>query len=199
MEDSMSNNEEFNYPEYSVLGPELTSFMMQVGFVEGIVSEALEFSSISEAFRHLFRNNKEYAVLLWNGIPLQLSYIEDIPFIAEDIVELLEAIQAKKKTEVHLKTENIEVVLNVSHTDEELTIIGDFVKVPGHSESAFTPLKMVKIGREVFLAEWKMLLSQCVEAMKGSGYKFRSIATNTFMKRLIQLNESIEQRGMLYS
>lgn len=200
MDDSTQNNTDFNYPEYSVLGPELTSFMIQVGFVEGITEDTLEFSNIESAFQHLFRNNKEYAVILWCGIPLRLSYSEDIPHIAEALVDFLEGIQNKKKSiSLHLASPNLDISLNAAIAEEDLTIHAEFKKVPGNYEKAFDPFVLLKINREVFLCEWKMLLSQWIEAMKASKYKLNSIKANRFIKRLIQLNNNINKHGVLYS
>ncbi|MEM7185445.1 MAG: hypothetical protein AAF466_02205 [Bacteroidota bacterium] len=195
----MSNNESFHHPEYSILGPELTSLVVQVGFVEGLHEERLEFSSISDAYQHIFRNNKEYAVLLWNGVPFRLSYTEDIPFIAEDLLEMLEAIQHKKKKHHALfKTVHLDLEIDITTQEDELTLHAAFRRVSGAYQDAYVPLSLLKISRNAFLSEWKMLLSQYVEAMKVSGSKLRSISANNTMRRLMQLEQQIPHSGRLY-
>lgn len=198
MEDSTPDNTEANFPEYSILGPELTTFVLQVGFVEGIIEDFRDFSNLKEAYQHIFRNNKEYAVLLWNGVPIRLSYSEDVPYMLEDLIVFLEAIQNNSKnTSLQVMTENNQWRLKASLEDNDLTIQSNFSHLTGNYQDALIPVSLLKIKGDQFLSEWKLLLAQLVTALDRSGCRL-SKNDKKMVKRLQNLHNSIHSSGILY-
>ena len=75
-------------PDKIIPGEDLVGFWMQPGFVEGMIADGKLFGSLEETYRHLFRRNTEYAVFLWNGIPVRLDYRTDIPVLIGGLIEL---------------------------------------------------------------------------------------------------------------
>ena len=199
MEDSTLDNREANFPEYSILGKELTTFILQAGFVEGIVEDSKVFQGLNEAYQHIFRNNKEYAINLWNGIPIRLSYIEDIPHMVEALIEFLDAIQHKKNTSFRGATENNQWQLDATIIQHDLTIQSNFSQLSGNYQSAFETVSLLKMEANEFLNEWKLLLEQLVTAMDRSGCTLTTKKGQESLQRLQKLNKSIQKTGLLYS
>jgi len=199
MEDSTQPEASAHFPEYNILGAELTTFVLQPGFVEGIETEPLSFSNLVDAYRHLFRNNKEYAVLLWNGIPIRLSYHEDIPYGVEGLIEFLERLIAgKNEASLLFKSENLEATIRANQDGKNLTLELSCNKVSGNYQAALSPVSLLKIERDAFLGEWKIVIDQLTRSMIQSGYSLSSVNDNKIIKRLIAFNDRISQRGMLY-
>src|SRR5688500_5808742 len=48
--------------DYTLIGRDLTSLLLQPGFVEGIVADHKRFATLENAYQHIFRRNLEYAV-----------------------------------------------------------------------------------------------------------------------------------------
>ncbi len=72
--------------DYTLIGADLTGLWLQPGFVEGVVADGRRFRTLEAAFRHIFRRNLEYAVLLWNGLPVRFSYPEDLAPLASTVI-----------------------------------------------------------------------------------------------------------------
>ncbi|MEM7084567.1 MAG: hypothetical protein AAF489_00200 [Bacteroidota bacterium] len=200
MEDSTTDNLEGNFPEYSILGPELTTFVLQVGFVEGIEMDSQAFSNLTDACQHIFRNNKEYAIILWNGIPIRLSYVEDIPFMVEGLIAFLRRIQNNsKKAQYELATANLQWQWIATQENDVLTITSNFVHLKGNYENALEPLSLLKAEVGAFISEWKLLLQQLVTAIEHSDCKLSSKKSRQALKHLQILNEGVINRGRLYA
>ena len=198
MEDSTPDNTEANFPEYSILGMELTTFIFQAGFVEGIIEDSKDFSNLTEAYQHIFRNNKEYAIILWNGVPIRLSYTEDIPQIVENVIDFLEAIQNNSKNIVlKVSTENNQWQLKATLEGNNLTIQSNFTSLSGNYQHAFESLSLLKMGANEFLSEWKSLLEQLETAIERSGCTLSKKGQES-IKRLQNLNQNIHESGFLY-
>jgi len=200
MEDSILDNTEANFPEYSILGMELTTFILQAGFVEGIIADSKDFPNLTKAYQHIFRNNKEYAIILWNGIPIRLSYTEDIPYLVEELIEFLETIQNNSKNaSFQVATENNQWQLDTTIENGDLTIKSNFSHLSGNYQHAFEPLSLLKMEASQFLSEWKILLEQLVTALERSGCKLTSQKGEQSLNRLQSLNISIHKTGVLYA
>lgn len=200
MEDSTLDNIQGDFQEYSILGTELTTFILQAGFVEGIIADGMTFQNLTDAYLHIFRNNKEYAIILWNGIPIRLSYTEDIPYMVEELMEFLEGIQNNSKnTSFKIATENNQWQLDATPELDNLTITSNFLHLSGNYQSALEPLHLLKIGVSQFLNEWKLLLEQLITAMERSECQLTSKKDQQSLERLRSLNKNIHKTGVLYA
>ena len=200
MEDSIPDNTEENFPGYSILGVELTTFILQAGFVEGIIADSKEFPNLTKAYQHIFRNNKEYTILLWNGIPIRLSYTEDIPYLVEELIEFLEAIQNNSENaSFRVATKNNQWQLDATIEHDDLTVKSNFSHLSGNYQHAFEPLSLLKMETSKFLSEWKILLEQLVTALERSGCKLTSQKGEQSLERLRSLNNRIHKTGVLYT
>lgn len=185
--------------EYSVIGRELTTFVLQPAFVESILPEQKTLHSIAEAFRFIFRNNKEFGIFLWNGIPVKFSYESDLPLMIEPLIGLLSNIHSEKQV-ARFVTPALSFEWSVTSNDaDQLTIRQTCQHVNGGYKQILNQLGIIIIHRNDFLNEWKLLLNQLVEAFDRSELQLTEPRDQELLQRLRLLNTNIEGPGSLYS
>lgn len=200
MENSMQNKANTHH-EYSIRGMDLATLLIQPGFVEGIINDNKRFHDLEKALIHIFRNNREYCIILWNGIPIRLDYKEDIPHMAAKLILFLKQINGGEKENIlNITTKNIDcewkAVLSENKTEIDLT--GNFRTIPGNYQKTLNTLSTIQIRKEAFLREWKLVLEQLYKALKESGCKFKSNKANNTVHILGELNDLILSRGIFY-
>ena len=130
-----------------IVNEDLNNLWLQVGFVEGIIADGKSFSSLEKAYQHIFRRNKEYAIILINAIPVRWSYIEDIPLMVENLVLLLGVISDKEKDgnfNLKFETPNFSTQWKVACHKEFVEIDMKWSSVLGNYEEALN--KAQKLG-----------------------------------------------------
>ncbi len=201
MENFMSNNIE-EIHEYSIVGQDLTTLIIQPGFVEGVVKDERSFKSIEKAFQYIFRNNKEYCIVLWNGIPFKMNYTEDIPKLIMPLVKMLKLCFSKKKNDVetiNFKTDALDFSLQFSlNVDKMITIKGDFNKVYGDHQHVLNTLGLIRISVKDFLSEWKLLIEQLIQAFDDSNIRLHNKSDRKIINDLTELNNLIPFRAIRY-
>lgn len=187
--------------EKTIIGQDLTGFLFQIGFVEGIVEQSKSFRNFEKAFQHLFRRNKEYAVFLWNGLPVRLSYVDDIPFMLEDILNALNFLLSSKGVSplfVRFKTTNIEMEWNIKIDGDWVDIDSHWIKLPDNYEAALNQVCLLRTPKPFFLWEWKLLLEQCVKAVHDSNTTFLGKRSKLLFQQLKNIESKIPKRGRFY-
>ncbi len=201
MENFMSNNIE-EIHEYSIVGQDLTTLIIQPGFVEGVVKDERSFKSIEKAFQYIFRNNKEYCIVLWNGIPFKMNYTEDIPKLIIPLVKMLKLCFSKNKNDVEridFKSDQIDFSLQFSFsTDQIIAIKGDFNKVYGDHQHVLNTLGLVRISVKDFLSEWKLLIEQLIQAFDDSNIRLSNKSDREIINEVMELNSLIPFRAIRY-
>lgn len=187
-------NRKIGLPDPSIF----PTFIIQAGFVEGVESHTQIFEHTDHAFQHIFRNNKEYMILLWNSFPVRLHYQLDLPLMIGDIVGFLRTIQNQTSGTYQWRIEipNVEAVINISWNDWYLKLEGSWTNLPGGLHQAIGSFTEVEIMTSDFLAEWKLPVSQFYQALIDSNVKLTDLQ---FVKQLESLNEWLKQPGRLYS
>ena len=198
-----NNNSNSDIEDCSMLDTELSSFYIQPGFVEGILPDAQTFSTLSEAFQHIFRHNKEYCILSWNGIPIKLSYSEDFPFLIKNLIDLLKEVvdnQEYRDRRYDLNSVNMDCQWYVSiKNNKTMTIHLKMNRIKGNYQASLNALSLLSIDKEGFLAEWKFVFEQFTLAMSNSGASMRSKEGKESIDTLNYINNTIKERGKLYS
>lgn len=185
--------------KYSALDKEFTSFVVQPAFVETIVAEKKMVHSIEEAFRFIFRNNKEFGVFLWNGIPVRFCYIDDLPLMIKPLIGLLSTIHSEQQI-VRFSTPNLSFEWSIIAAEgDQLTIRQNHRKISGGYEQVLNQLGTIMIQRNDFTNEWKLLLHQLVEAFDRSELELSDQNDQELLQQLRALNEHIKGPGSLYS
>ncbi len=184
--------------QYSVIGRVPTTFVLQPAFVESIVPEQKTASSIAEAFRFIFRNNKEFGIIIWNDIPVKFSYVGDLPPMVEPLIDLLSNLYSVQNI-ARFETPDFLLEWSVTSTNgDDLTIQQTCQRISGGYEQILNQLGMIVIDRNDFLNEWKLLISQLVEAFDRSEIQLTEERDRDFIQKLRTLNLSIEGAGSLY-
>jgi hypothetical protein len=187
--------------DYTLLGTDITSLWLQPGFVEGIVADRKHFATLTEAYRHIFRRNLEYAILLWNGLPVRLSYQDDLAVMVSNLIAMLHAVQrleATPRTSYEFQTPNLHTLCQVEADPETVTIEGFWQHVPGRYEAALNQLGMIRMPRMAFLCEWKLLLQQFMQAIDDAEVVLTKSAARKQLQMLRRLEASIPSRGRFY-
>lgn len=179
--------------------PTLT-FMVQPGYVEGITAETLRFHSVETAFENLFRNNKEFCIIVWNEIPFRLNYHEDIPFLIRPLTSLLGYLSysEEKNHEMALNSKNCNFTWTFSTTDDDLIISGNYSKIAGGHEKALNSVAQIRTDTTTFLKEWKLLIEQIVTAFHESEYEITHPEDQKVVNDLAEINGSISERALRY-
>lgn len=182
----------------------LSGCYLQVGLIENIKPENKSFASLRETYQYLFRRNREFALLLWNGIPVRLSYVWDIPWMIEKIIILLDKLTDENEldTETHhhcyFQTKNLKFNWYLEWNSEAIEMDSFWEKIPGNYETALNSLGHIKMMKQEFLYEWKLLLEQLIRAFQDAGGRIYESEQADLFDMLIRINQSIEQRGRYY-
>ncbi|MDH5653068.1 MAG: hypothetical protein OEZ39_14525 [Gammaproteobacteria bacterium] len=197
----MNNIEDYGVEDYILLDSDLAGLSIQAGFVEGVIEENKTYTSLEKAFRHIFRNNLEYAVMLWNGIPIRLDYRQDIPEMVSELVSMLEFVNATKEDEIKVfkfLTPNIETEWQVAIQGDQLEVTAKWFSIVGDYAEVLNQLGMIVIRRDEFMSEWKLLLEQFIQAITDSGAILTRDKAINELASIKDINHAIPCRGRLY-
>ncbi|MCP4287756.1 MAG: hypothetical protein GY792_25515 [Gammaproteobacteria bacterium] len=187
--------------DYTLIGTDLTGLWLQPGFVEGIVAERKRFATLVKAYGHIFRRNLEYAILLWNGLPIRFSYQDDLPAMVSNLIVMLHAVQhpeATFGTSYVFQTLNLQTLWQLEIDQKIVTIEGFWQQVPGHYEAALNQLGMIRMPRLAFLCEWKLLLQQFIQAIADAEAVLTRSEARNQLQTLYSLEANIPSRGRFY-
>jgi hypothetical protein len=182
-------------------GSERTGLWLQSGFVEGIVADRKRFATLEEAYRHIFRRNLEYAVLLWKGIPVRISYPEDLPMMVSGLIAMLECVQQSSMTSrrsYEFQTPNFHATWQVETTLEMVFLEGAWQRIAGDYEAALNNLGILLMPRLAFLCEWKLLLEQLIAAFSDAEAVLTRPEDRDAFKKLKGIEANIPHRGRFY-
>jgi hypothetical protein len=174
---------------------------LQPGFVEGIVHDKRSFGTIESAYRHIFRNNRELAILLWNNIPVALNYREDLPAMAEALTAMLRNLQKTPiapPQQIFLSGSDVEATWTVRSESGIVSVNAAWFRVPGGYEQALNDTGVIWMARDEFLSEWKLLFEQLTRAVADSGAVFTTRRANKQLEMMRQAVAAIAHRGRFY-
>ncbi|RZS92496.1 hypothetical protein [Aquimarina brevivitae] len=186
--------------DYTIVGKDLTTFILQPGYVEGVEKLEKTFPDIKTMYSSIFKNTKEYCVVLWNGIPFRWSYTEDLPDLVANIIEILNQIIVNNTEQWHseLKSKTFEALWSFSTKDSMLSIKSSFIRVDGGHQNALNSLSVIKINREHFIAEWKLLIEQLLQSFLASEQIVSGSEAEECLHNIKQINNHIANRALRY-
>lgn len=153
--------------------------------------------SLSDFIESLFPLHTEFALLIWNGMFVPLSYKYDISIIIEDILEMLECIMSSQ-------TGNLEVTWpsntfcshwKLEWSDDSVSIVTVWTSVIGQTEEKLNNVPEVRLGKAQFIAEWAEILSVVYIGIK-TAFASRNMPELTRLENILSQNKL---RGILYS
>lgn len=180
---------------------ERVGLWLQPGFVEGVQEDKQTFDSLYAALHHIFQHNLESAILLWNAVPVSMDYTDDIPVIIVPLVCLLNEIQENEQVsdyDFKIFSKHLSFNWYIDATEDQISICAEWHRVPGDSQDALNFFSTMTYDRKQFLGEWKLLLEQCIQAIKNAGAKFHGQEAKKAFKQLCEVESKIPMRGRFY-
>lgn len=184
----------------TLVDADLGILSLQPAFVEGIERTGRRFSTLTKAYRHIFRRNLEWGILLWSDVPVRISYRQDLPAMVEPLTDLL--IYVVKADDGHgdfsFETPNLETRWRVELSGEMMELRSRWLRVKGDYEAALNEAVGVRMPRQDFLCEWKLLLQQLLKAFADSGASLSRQQSRDRFEILRELEAAIPARGRFY-
>jgi hypothetical protein len=187
--------------DYSLLDKDLCDLYLQPGFVEGVIADQKRFATLEQAYRHIFRRNLEYAILLWNGIPVKFSYPEDLSAMTSQLIAMLDYVQhpeTASQQNYEFRTPNLHTLWQVQCDPETVTIEGFWYEIPGHYEAALNHVGLIHMPRYPFLYEWKLLLKQLIQAIADAEAILTKPKARQQLETLKRIEANIPHWGRFY-
>jgi hypothetical protein len=190
------------YRKIGVCDPDIFQcLLIQHGFVNRILEENKTFDSMESAYQHIFQNNTEYLVLLWNSFPIRLSYTEDIPAFANNLVASFSKIIEQPTgggCDLTLHSVNMNSQWNISWDGDYVFIKADWSGFKNEYENVLNQWSELKILQHEFLAEWKFLFEQLLLSIRDAGAKLSSSDDQLILGKLEELNKILTRPGRFY-
>ena len=148
------------------------TFKIQAGNPMFSTVKDCDAETIGCAIEASFPLNTEFAVMLWNYVPVLLSYKYDFSIIIDDILLMLEAIRSEESGElsIHWPSNTFACIWQLNWADGHIAISSEWRDVIGDTESLLNQRDNVNISIESFLAEWKKVLDNIIKALRACGY-----------------------------
>lgn len=150
----------------------LFGFWLQTAFVNAAASDGLALPSLQAALCHIFNETRDNVILLCNGIPVCLSYRDDLPLIVPGILYCLDALQQHKDLdnyELHIKTQSIDAVWLIHLRNDVISITMKWLRTRGNYQAALNAFDVITYEKYIFLNEWLILLKQCQQCLADTG------------------------------
>jgi len=156
-----------------------------------------EANNISDAIESSFSLNSEYAVIIWNYVPVLLSYKYDISIIIDDILMMLNKIRCEKEGVMRIRwpSNTFACTWQIEWRDNNITIYTEWESVIGDTEYLLNARKELVVDSVLFLAEWKKILFNIIQALEGCGYSRKTLKG---FPALVNEFEAIKDYGILY-
>lgn len=180
----------------------MTSFRIQVGFIEDVALSKNEFDTLSEATDELFLPTKEKGLFLWNTIPVSFDYRQDFTILLTEIINALWTIYYSDRGDVLCKfqTQNLDFSWRIQWDPNQFCMDSEWRKVNGGLEKSLNSdaISRIYCTRTEFLAEWKLPMTQLYQAVKSKEISFEDLDSQEVILKVESLLESINQRGVFY-
>ncbi|BBI31544.1 hypothetical protein [Cohnella abietis] len=157
-----------------------------------------EVDTLSDAIESVFPLWSESAILMWNTIPIPLSYKYDLSLMIDDILNVLEKLRIETSGElvIHWVSNTFANIWTLTWDLEKLKINSEWGSVVGGTEQLLILSGPVTIPKQSFCAEWKRVLHNIIQALVKSGYKEGILPG---MNRLTTEYKAIEKEGIIYN
>lgn len=196
---------DFFYVKNGIPDPQdISSFHLQVAYVEPIQEIRQTFPRFTEAWQSIFARNREYAILSWNSIPLRFSYQEDLPTLLEPLLGFVQAIieHPTGNYDLSLECRTFSTQWSAQWNEQVIQIKGDWNRMEGGFAEVLNDkthdINQVTVLKSEFLAEWKMLFHQCIQAFDLSKAKLNRPADQELWKKLQDVEKQIPAFGKFY-
>lgn len=180
----------------------ISSFFIQIGFVEDVEINNTRIATIEKAAQSVFSNTLEKGIVLWNSMPVSFNYTVDFPAFVRNITPILTELHWSEKGDAlfSIKTDNLDFGWRLKWKGDALTIDSEWRKVPGNYQGALntSTMKKVEISKTRFMEEWKMLLVQFDRAVEAHALEFSELDSQDVQLQVVDLLTYIKSPGKFY-
>jgi hypothetical protein len=173
-------------------------FIIQASRPRMLRGGAIGETTMAEAIESVFPLMTEDSFLLWNWIPIRLSYKYDWSDIMDDVVPLLATMQSQSEGECTAQWPSTTFMATWSMRWNSLTttIVAEWQSVGGDVLPLLVANPEVIVPTREFMAEWKRPLEVIVQALDEAGYSDSTVPGFAALRAIV---EGIEEYGMLYA
>ncbi|MEV4433427.1 hypothetical protein [Streptomyces sp. NPDC049585] len=127
-------------------------------------------SDMADVIGELYAPEVEAAVLVWNLVPIRLSYGYDVAVMVDDLVPLLEEVQDPgfSATDVFWGPDTFTAEWKLIREGDSLRIRSRWCSVLGGYESLLSERGDVVVGATVFIDEWCKILRRIVADIEAA-------------------------------
>ncbi len=125
-------------------------------------------ADMADAISQMYPLESEDAVLIWNLIPIRLSYGYDIPALVDDLVPLLEEIQETdyRTGDVYWASDTFSAEWSLGKSGNELTITANWISALGNYEDLLNARNVIQTDVHTFVQEFTKILTRTVSDIK---------------------------------
>ncbi|WNG19259.1 hypothetical protein [Cystobacter fuscus] len=139
-------------------------------------------STISDAMQTVFPLGA-CSTLDWDGIEMSLSYKYDLSLMADDIVQMLLAIQNSPSGTFQVDWPSTGLPYHWALKWDPSVVEIHAVARPEHGAEDLTGRESVQTTKSTFVAGWQEILRMIVSCIEASGYKDAQIAGLASLKQ----------------
>ncbi|MFV8128445.1 hypothetical protein [Streptomyces syringium] len=138
------------------------SFLIQAGCPA--VQTCASAADMADAVGEMYSSDAEDAILVWNLVPVRLSYRYDLAALLDDLVPLLEEIQRPEfsAAEVFWGADTFSAEWQMVREDDSLRIRARWHSTLGNYESLLAERGDAVVPTRTFVAEWAKVLKRIV-------------------------------------
>ncbi|MEW2585756.1 hypothetical protein [Streptomyces virginiae] len=138
------------------------SFSIQAGCPA--VRKCESAADMADAVGEMYSSETEDAILVWNLVPVRVSYGYDLAALLDDLVPLLEEIQQAEfsGTEVFWGSDTFSAEWKIARDGDSLRIQARWHSTLGNYESLLAERGDAVVHAQVFASEWAKVLRRIV-------------------------------------
>ncbi|MFJ6779871.1 hypothetical protein [Streptomyces yangpuensis] len=121
-------------------------------------------TDMADAVGEMYASGAEDAILVWNLVPVRLSYRNDVAVLLDDLVPLLEEVGRPGFTDAQVfwGSDTFSAEWVIVREGDSLRIRARWHSTPGNYESLLAERGDVVVPAEEFVGEWAKLLRRIV-------------------------------------
>ncbi|MEU3470804.1 hypothetical protein ABZ716_23165 [Streptomyces sp. NPDC006687] len=150
-----------------------TGFSIQAGHPAVRTRASAAAADMADAVGELYSSETDDAVIVWNRVPVRLSYAHDIAALLDDLVPLLEEVQRADfaQAEVFWGSDTFSAEWTLAREDESLRIRSRWHSTLGNYESLLAECGDAVVRPEAFVGEWAKILRRIVADVEAKGVR----------------------------
>lgn len=154
-------------------------------------------ADLADAVGGMYAAEAEDAVLVWNQVPIRLTYRYDIPVLLDDLVPLLEEVRRPEFTaaEVFWGSDTFSAEWKLAREGDHVRIRARWYSTRGNHESSLTERGDVTVGVKEFVSAWCEVLWRIVRDVEAGSVELADGGLLVRVKALLGDNNDQAARG----